>query len=91
MSIEMMEEFFLHTDISMEDIDGKDTISFEYGDTQCVLESMSDSICVIIENEKIETDDVMEAVQFFNDYFGIDDKEKAIRELESELRLKFGR
>lgn len=91
MSYELLEELALYADAPVDDIDDG-RVAFYKDELLCVIESISDvEICLDIDNEKIETDNIMEAMEFLDNVFNIDDREKAITELEDELRIEFRR
>ena len=92
MSIELIEQFVIRTGVpNIEDIGDDDIIPFEFNDSECVLESIHNGIKIIIDDNHLITDDIDEAVDFFESSFGIDERESAIVRLENELRSEFRR
>lgn len=92
MSRELMEEFIAHADALVDDIDSRDCVEFEREGILCSVESVSEeTIKLTIDGDVLKTDDIVEAIQFFDSSFDADERERAINELEEELRSTFGR
>jgi len=91
MSLELIDILLSRLDIEQDPDTLEDgRLEFQYQDRSCAFESSDDSVILSIDDDRMQSNDAEELVDFFQTNIGIpEDKERLIDELVEELRVEF--